>query len=116
MHPRAAQLIRSTLLRVEARLARQSLGMDQVPEAPAPKVEVVERVEQPDLVKLVAKSDLDEMPAPTPPQLLPPLAGRIAEMARRGWTPKMAAHELRLHPKRVIQIARDHQITFSFHR
>lgn len=112
MHPRAAQLIYRTLLRVEARLASQALGMDQVPPMPIVQEEPAESVQLPDLDKLVIASDLDEAPAPTPPQLLPPLAGRIAEMARRGWTSRMAAHELRLHPKRVSQIARDYQITF----
>ncbi|OBY90719.1 hypothetical protein A6723_021060 [Pseudomonas sp. AU11447] len=103
MHERAAQLIYRTLCRVEARLARQALGMDQVPPMPAVQIEEDAAVEPVDA--------FDE-PAPSPSPLLPPMAARIEAMARRGWTPQMAAHDLRLHPKRVRQIARDYHITF----
>lgn len=116
MHPRAAQLIRSTLLRVEARLAQQALGLDQVPPVPVVQEEPPESTKLPDLAKLIARSDLDEVPAQPPLQLLPPLARRVAEMAMRGWTPQMVAHELRLHPKRVRQVARDHFIVFHRQR
>lgn len=114
MHERAAQLIYRTLCRVEARLARQALGMDQVPPMPALEVEEVEPVELEDVLQPEAPpaDAFDEQPTPTPSPLLPPMAARIEAMARRGWTPQMAAHDLRLHPKRVRQIARDYHITF----
>ncbi|MCP8465217.1 hypothetical protein NK553_14795 [Pseudomonas sp. ZM23] len=119
MHSRAAQLISTTLLRVEARLAQQALGMDQVPSMPVAQIvevspaEPIELEEAPQPETMPFDSFEDE---PTPTRLLPPLAARIEAMAARGWTPQMAAHDLRLHPKRIRQIARDYNITFSFHR
>lgn len=109
MHPRAAELIYRTLLRVEARLARQALGMDGVPSMPA------------DLVEPVAEhQDEAEQVAEPAPQAVAPVRPRFVEhienMAKRGWTPQMVAHELRLHPKIVRQLARDHLITFHCQR
>ncbi|QIE86169.1 hypothetical protein [Pseudomonas nitroreducens] len=117
MHERAAQLIYRALCRVEARLARQALGMDQVPPMPTLQVEEVAAVEPVELEEVLqpeaAPVDaFDDEPAPSPSPLLPPMAARIEAMAKRGWTPQMAAHDLRLHPKRVRQIARDYHITF----
>ncbi|MDU4253898.1 hypothetical protein [Pseudomonas sp.] len=114
MHPRAAELIYRNLVRVEARLARQALGMDQVPPMPLVQVEEAAPVELEEVFQSDAATVdvLEAEPTPTPGPLLPPLAARIEAMAKRGWTPQMAAHDLRLHPKRVRQIARDYHITF----
>lgn len=117
MHERAAQLIYRTLCRVEARLARQALGMDQVPPMPALQVGEVTAVEPAELEEVLQSEAapvdaFDDEPAPSPSPVLPPMAARIEAMAKRGWTPQMAAHDLRLHPKRVRQIARDYHITF----
>ncbi len=60
-----------------------------------------------------------EIDGTTPLPGAPPLthlAERVLSMALRGCTPHMVAHELRLHPKRVRQIARDHFITFNRQR
>ncbi|MCY1408135.1 hypothetical protein D3C76_654860 [compost metagenome] len=111
MHPRAVELIARVLVRVEVRLAMEAAAFPLPEPIPEP-----EPLEPATMVEVnLADEVLEDIPLASPPALSS-LAEQILARAIRGATPEMVAHDLRLTPKRVRQVARAYHITFHRQR